>query len=392
MSNFPAGSKVIVTNAYRNEPYKNGDIFTVKGSSNGLGVEVDHNGEERYLASYEFKAYAPEFKVGDSVVTTASNADWGYTLGDTGVVDVVDTDEPKIRLEGAGYIYSHDLKLVDVASPRKIKVLKSNHPREYEVGDILEVADCQNTSEGAIRVVTKHGITGVVFAGQWEHYTEPAEVKFKVGDTVRLARCKTPGWVGTEGDFVEYRGSLVLFRVTVSKGEHELGRVGNIVQFGRENVEKVEPLAEWEKELLDPNYTPRTIAFADIQKGDKIKAEYAQDDVKYVTEGVADRRNEGYLDGWVTAKGLWVAAEHYENATYTLLERPEPEPVKVNPYAEAKVGSLAREVDRDYTWCKTGEDEWRFAYKGQSKLSTSQRDNAHLESRGTRFELFHIVK
>lgn len=267
MSNFPAGSKVIITRANTTEPYKNGDIFTVaRFDAPGVSVTLP-SGKQRYLASHEFEAYT---------------------------------------------------------EPKKIKVIKSNHPREYVVGDILEVdvAGGGVDRQGDVRVTNNHGSNSVVFKGQWEYYTEPA----------------------------------------------------------------AEPLAEWEKELLDPNYTPRQIELSDIQEGDTIKAEYNQHGVKYTREGVAQNKIGDWNIGWSTYEGDYIANSQWKGAKYTLLERPEP----VNPFAEAKVGSLAREIAGSYNWYKTADNEWKFITKTGARLSNSTKTDAAMNS--TSFELFHVVK
>lgn len=236
MNKIEAGTKIIITTPDAGESYKKGDIFEVtRVSASGTGVHVAHEGRECYYVS------GREFEV--------------YT-------------EP------------------EKAQPTKIKVLKSNYPREYEVGDVLEVQSGPD-AVGAIYVTNKHGNDSCVFEGHWEEYTEP--------------------------------------------------------------------LAEWEKELL--NVFPRKIEFADIQEGDLIKAEYMKGDVKNSVEGFAAQNKYG---GWVSKSGIWVADPHYETPVYTLLERPEPP--KPNPFAEANVGSLARESD-DYVWLKTADNKWQFFRK-----------------------------
>lgn len=288
MSNFLAGSKVIVTAADEGETYKNGDIFTVL-KPNGVGVDVTVKGEKRYLASWEFEAYT-EFQIGDTVEVIKSNEEWDYYAGQTGVVSHIDTDEPKVRLEGEGYHFTEDLKLV-VEKQTHIKVLATDHPSEYKVGDILEVHEDQRVSDGNIRVVNKHGRTSVVFKGQWQYVAAPVED---------------------------------------------------------------EPLAEWEKELLD--VTPREIALKDIQKGDTIRAEYTQNGIKHTREGVAHEGFTGWTASWATEEGDYVAHDSWKGATYTILERPEPP--KPNPFAEAKVGSIATYGEEGVKYLKTGDDAW----------------------------------
>lgn len=99
----------------------------------------------------------------------------------------------------------------------------------------------------------------------------------------------------------------------------------------------VEPLAEWEKELL--GVTPRKIEFTDIQQGDLIKVEYTKNGVKKTLEGVAYQKGGTSIPFWHTeARGL-LADTGWTRASYTLLERPEPP--KPNPFEVAGVGSLA---------------------------------------------------
>lgn len=218
MSNFPVGSKIIITNAEAGETYKNGEIYTVDYPE-GPGVIVTVGDQTRYLASYEFEAYT---------------------------------------------------------EPRYIKIIRSSYPREYRVGDILEVHKRQDVCAGSIRVTNKEGGTSVPPRGDWEYYTEP------VADTL-----------------------------------------------------------------------PREIAFEGILKGDTIRAEYVANGVKITREGVVDK-DRGY--GWVNAESMHLTDNLWEGATYTLLERPEPP--KPNPFAEAKVGSIATYGEEGIKHLKTGENAW----------------------------------
>lgn len=343
MSNFPAGSKIIITNADRGETYKNGDIFTVNGSSNGVGVEVDVCGEERYIASYEFEAYTEPFKVGDAVITTAADEEWEYKSGVEGTVTHIDTDEPKICVSGLGYVHTWDLKLATAkAEPTPtshIKVLATRHPREYEVGDILEVHAEQRhlPEEGEIRVTNKHGYTSAVFKGQWEYVAAPVKVeperKFKVGDKVVVQA--NPGWAkeGQTGviERVDLEDSGLPYDV---KGDEEWN-------FW---------MREQDLELV------KEFTFADIQKGDTIRAEYTEYGVKHIREGIAYSSYGNTFTYWGTAESGLIADTGWENTTYTLLERPEPP--KPNPFAEAKVGSIATYGEEGIKYLKTGDDAW----------------------------------
>lgn len=225
----------------------------------------------------------------------------------------------------------------EIKAGTKVIVTKSNHPTEYSVGDILEVI--LDYSDGDVRVKTKHGKEGVVFRGQWEAYMP----EFKVGDKV-VTTAANAGWSYELG----VQGKVIHFDIEEPKVFVE--GVGYVFTSDLKLVEP-EPLAEWEKELLA--VTPRSIAFKDIQVGDKIKSEYPSRGMVLTREGVVARKSQNGDSeneyGLITSKATW-------NATYTLLERPEPP--KPNPFAEAKVGSIATYGEEGIKYLKTGDDAW----------------------------------
>lgn len=363
MSNFPVGSKIIVTTPWAGETaYKNGDIFTVDAPE-GPGVNVKIDGEKQYIASNEFEAYTEPFKIGDAVITTADNEEWTYKAGVEGTVTYIDTDEPKICVSGLGYCFTEDLKLAPAkAEPTPtshIKVLATQHPREYEVGDILEVSENQSwCGGGEIRVTNKHGNTSVVFQGQWEYVAAPVQVeperKFKVGDAVVVQA--NPEWAeeGQTGviEYVDVEDASLPYYVKGDEGWNFWMR-------------------EQDLELA------KEFTFADIQKGDTIRAEYTEYGVKYIREGIAHLSGGGvWSKYWAAEQGDFVANASWTDATYTLLERTEPP--KPNPFAEAKVGSVATSNEgKRYIWVKESEQGWRaYSVGGDYRSSHPTSDEA----------------
>ena len=220
MSNFPVGSKIIVTTPWLGETaYKSGDIFTVDAPE-GPGVYVKVSGETIYIASDEFEAYTElKFKVGDKVVVQA-NPEWAKE-GRTGVIESVDAE-----------------------------------------------------------------IAGLPYYVKWDD------------------------------------GSCALY------------------------------MREQDLELVK-EYT-----FADIQKGDTIRAEYTQNGIKHTREGVAHEGYTGWSQAWATKEGDYIAHDSWKGATYTLLERPEPP--KPNPFASLPLGTLAK--NKRQVWQKSAANQWRALY------------------------------
>lgn len=340
MNTFKTGDKATIINSNA-RPYLNeGDVVTIETVyTESAYVQQDKpftRGDGNWSVSLKDMALVEPFKIGDLVVTTGSNAEWGYEAGASGKVLHIDSTEPKVDVEGVGYVYTKDVKL---ASHTHIKVLESDHPREYEVGDILAInTDLGPTSRGSMRVHNKHGNSSVVFANQWEYTPAPAlptapeapKRAFKVGDAVVVNA--NPEWA-------------------------EEGLTGVVTEVTTASSDPLPYLVKWDDGSYDLYMREVDLSlvvaftFEDIQKGDLIKAEYTNNGVKHTHEGIAGDFSYG---DWFSAEGDFVANESWK-ATYTLLERPEPP--KPNPFAEAKVGSIAYHT-AGVLYLKTKENGW----------------------------------
>lgn len=217
--------------------------------------------------------------------------------------------------------------------PAGSKVIITNADRgetAYKNGEIYTVDYPEDPGVN----VTVGDQTRYLASYEFEAYTEP----FKVGDRVRVL---------TDSDLPYL----------------EKGDVGTVMEIGSDvRIQQDAPFtcgdgAWWvaanNAQIEEPlDATPRTIAFEDIQQGDTIRAEYTQNGIKHTREGVAHETFGSTNAYWGSDEGGLVADTAW-NATYTLLERPKP-----NPFAEAKVGSIATYGEEGIKYLKTGDDAW----------------------------------
>lgn len=130
MSNFPAGSKIIIKNADRGEVYENGDILTIANTddNSGCGVYATFNGEVRYVSNREFEVYTESVEVGDRV-RVLTDSDLPYLKkGDVGTVMEIgyglriQQDAPFTRGDGVWWVEANNAQIeepLDV-TPRTI--------------------------------------------------------------------------------------------------------------------------------------------------------------------------------------------------------------------------------------------------------------------------------
>lgn len=210
----------------------------------------------------------------------------------------------------------------------KIIITNADRGEAYSNGDIFTVV---RYADPGVHV-RRNGGVWYVARREFEAYTEP---KFKVGDKVVVQA--NPGWA-------------------------EEGQTGVIERVDLEDTDlpyDVKGDAGWgfwmrEQDLkLVKEYT-----FADIKKGDTIRAEYTQNGIKHTREGVAHEGYTGWSQAWATKEGDYVAHDSWKGATYTLLERPEPP--KPNPFASLPLGTLAK--NKRQVWQKSAANQWRALY------------------------------
>lgn len=254
----------------------------------------------------------------------------------------------------------------------------------YKKGDIFTV---NRFHSPGVDVTIGEDKQVYIASDEFEVYTEP---EYKVGDRVQITI--------PEGNADAYGGT---YFVTGTGTVREVDG-GRVIQVDADTqhpgcgsrdgwwVDKKyvtplaeepeqEPLAEWEKELL--NVFPRTIAFEDIQEGDRIKAEYTHGGVERTAEGVASKHYARSGGLWTTTEGSAVADSTW-SATYTLLERPEPPKPKPkpNPFAEANVGSLATYGGNGVKYLKNAENKWTAITDRGDLLAYGNTDAQMLEN------------
>lgn len=217
----------------------------------------------------------------------------------------------------------------------------------YKNGDIFTV----DAPEGPGAYVKISGEKVYIASDEFEAYTEP---KFKVGDKVVVQA--NPEW-GTEGQT----------GVIESVDEEATATLPYEVKWDNDKYNLW--MREQDLELV------KEFTFTDIQKGDTIRAEYTQNGVKHTREGTVATTSWND-EQWFSAEGDYVADSFWKGATYTLLERPEPP--KPNPFAEAKVGSIATSNEgKRYIWVKESEQGWRaYSVGGDYRSSHPTSDEA----------------
>lgn len=122
-------------------------------------------------------------------------------------------------------------------------------------------------------------------------------------------------------------------------------------------------------EVVEPVFLPREISFDEVQVGDKIRTTASLGALGTVltTTGTVGRLS-GKEAVTTDHQLIFVAG----NTTYSdwkieLLERPEP--VKVNPFTEAGIWSVATRSG-PLLWIKVSENAWRSVYKDGSYVGT----------------------
>lgn len=300
------------------------------------------------------------FPVGSKIII--NNADYGEAYENGDILTIANSDDTGVWIscaDGSYYVSNREFEA---------------YTEPFKAGDtVITTADNEEWTyaagvEGTVTHIDtdepKICVSGLGYVHTWDLKLAPVdepERKFKVGDKVVVQANPKWGAEGRTGVIVQidvYHGSSLPYYVKWDDGSCALYMRAQDLELVKE------------------------FAFTDILKGDTIRAEYTQDDVKYIQEGVADREK---YEGWVSKTGIWIAAPHYENATYTLLERTEPP--KPNPFAEAGVGSVAGEKD-GYVWLKTANDTWQFFRQTEEHSLSSAIHGDHHMNNG-RWTLLH---